>query len=282
MRFLSFYRMKENPFGESPNVKFFFSTSSHESVLKKLFWGIQENKGILFTTGPVGSGKTLLLRMLFERFSTSGHVATLMNPNLNPQQALETIYREYGIQEEANLSKLDVFANFLVKAEQDDKRCLILVDEAQGLPNETLEFLRILTNLETPHKKLVQVVLFAQPEMSKSIQHPNLLQLQQRIFLQLGLDRLSKDETKLYIQHRIEISGGGNFVRFDDSASQWIWSHSKGNPRVINKICEACLHFGAVNAIRRFSKEELSRLPLKELGLQTSSFTTRFLQRIGL
>lgn len=282
MRFLSFYHMKENPFGESPNARFYFSTATHDSVLRKLLWGIQENKGILFTTGSVGSGKTLLLRVLFEKLANQSYIATLMNPNLDPQQALEVIYREFGISEKAELSKLDVFADFLVSAENAGKRCLILVDEAQGLPEETLEFLRILTNLETTQRKLLQVVLFAQPEMEKKVQHPRLVQLQQRIFLQLKIERLTKEETRSYVQHRLEVSGGGNFVRFDDSATTWIWSQSRGNPRIINKICEACLLFGGIHSIRRFSKVEMSRIPLKEFGIAPVSFATKFLERLGL
>lgn len=282
MRFLSFYHMKENPFGESPNANFYFSTATHESVLKKLLWGIQENKGILFTTGSVGSGKTLLLRVLYEKLVSKSYIATLMNPNLDPQQTLEAIYREFGISERPELSKLDVFANFLVSAENEGKRCLILVDEAQGLKEDTLEFLRILTNLETSERKLLQVVLFAQPEMEKKVQHPRFEQLQQRIFLQLKIDRLTKEETKSYIQHRLETSGGGNFVRFDESATTWIWTQSRGNPRVINKICEACLLFGSIHSIRRFSKAEMNRIPLKEFGISPVTFTTKLLGRLGL
>lgn len=282
MRFFPFYHLQENPFGETPNPKFFFAAQSHRSVLQKILWSINEDKAFVLVVGAVGSGKTLLSRVVFEEVEAQANVATVMNPNLDPLEILKTIYREFNIKAEADLTKIDELAAFLHSQVAQGRKNILLVDEAQALPFATLEFLRILTNLETADQKLLQIVLFAQPEMEKRIQHPSLAQLQQRIFLQTKIERLTLSETKKYIQNRIEIAGGGNFLRFDESAIRWIWTQSMGNPRLINKICEAAILFGERHEIRRFNREELRRLPLKELGIFKITFLNRLAQRIGL
>jgi general secretion pathway protein A len=282
MRFFPFYHLQENPFGETPDPKFYFAAQSHQSVLQKILWSIQENKAFVLVFGTVGSGKTLLSRVVFEQVKAQANIATLMNPNLDPLQILKTIYREFGIESEADLTKIDELASFLQSQVTLGKKNLLIIDEAQGLPFATLEFLRILTNLETANQKLLQIVVFAQPEMEARIQHPSMVQLQQRIFLRTKIERLSLIETKKYIQNRIEIAGGGNFLRFDDTAVRWIWIQTMGNPRLINKICEASILFGEKLGIRRFTKDEMRRLPANELGISRPTLMRRIAQRIGL
>jgi general secretion pathway protein A len=275
MRFFPFFHMQENPFGESPNPNFFYPTTTHRAALQKIYWALRENKAFLLVTGNAGSGKTLLSRVIFENLKANNNIAAILNPNLDPLNFLKSLYREFAIDEQADLSKLDTFASKLIADQKAGRQNILLVDEAQGLPFETLEFIRILTNLETENVKLLQVVLFAQTEILEKIQSPKLKQLQQRIFLNLKIERLTLEDSKEYISYRIEKSHGGNFVRFDDSAVRMIWTLSFGNPRIINKICEASLMLAENQQVRTITKNEIKRLPLIEMGIVKPSLLNR-------
>lgn len=262
MAFLSYFNLRENPFGEAPDTHFYFPASAHEAALRKLCWAIEEDKSFLLVEGEVGNGKTLLGRMLIDSYGDEANTALVVHSHHTREELLHAICRDLGI--EPGLESLN---DSLLEAARDGRRTLLVMDEAQGLSFENLEFLRSLTNFETEKRKLLQIVCFAQPEFASLIAAPRFRQLRQRLQLHTQLGGLAEEETAAYIRHRIERAGGGNFVRFNQAATQWIHRQAGGSPRLVNKIAELALRFAAQASQRLVDENFLKQLPLDQVGL---------------
>lgn len=263
---LEFFRLKENPFGEAPDPRFYFAAAAHEQALRQLDWALENDKAFTLVLGASGSGKTLLSRLLYHTLGDSA-VAMLVNPLLGPKDILRAVCQEFGIQPGADADLEPLYA-FLLNNAEAGRRSVLMIDEAQLLSAESLEFIRLLTNLETNKRKLLQIVLFAQPEFETALAGPALAQLAQRIYLRVRVGALSAEESDCYLRHRLEIAGGGNFVRFDAAGAAYLHQLCNGSPRLLNKAAETALLFAARQGRRGLDSSWLKTLPWRELGFR--------------
>jgi type II secretory pathway predicted ATPase ExeA len=242
-----FYHLKENPFGETPDTRFFFKSDQHKKVLSDLAWMFANGKGFACLTGDIGTGKTLLCRMLLNSFQDKANTALVLHPVLNESELLSEILDEFKVpfvsksQSRTLKTKLDALNEFLLGEAEKSRKSILIIDDAQRLSSEALELIRILSNLETEKRKLLHIILVGQPELQKKLQSKDLRQLGQRISIAPVLLALDEKNTQAYIQHRLEKVNASNFVRFHPKAVQLIYRATQGAPRMINKVCEAAL-----------------------------------------
>ncbi len=239
-----YFGLKESPFSIAPNPQFLFMSDRHKEALAHLSYGLGETGGFALLTGEVGTGKTTISRRLMEQLPENTQAACILNPTLSSQELLATIcdelkirYRKTG----ATLKSLtDKIHEKLNKNHKGDINTLLIIDEAQHLLPEVLEQLRLLTNLETDTKKLLQVILIGQPELKQLLQRRDLRQLAQRITARYHLMPLTKIEVGLYIKHRLSVAQCDRQL-FDKHAVKEIHRISEGIPRIINLLCERSL-----------------------------------------
>lgn len=242
--YCSHFGFIESPFSIAPDFRFLYLTKRHEEALAHLIYGIQEGNGLLLFTGDIGTGKTTVLRYLLEKLPSHTQVALILNPKLSERELLETICDELAIERSQNSRSfkelLDLLNHHLLNTYQAGGHTVLVIDEAQHLSPDLLESIRLLTNLETQKRKLLQIVLVGQPELRHLLEHPNLKQVAQRIVARYHLTPLSKQETKGYIAHRLKIAGHSGHL-FSTSAFRKIFFLTQGVPRLINILCERCL-----------------------------------------
>jgi general secretion pathway protein A len=259
--YLDYYGLKEAPFDITPNPRFLFYSSKHREAYNHLLYGIRERKGFVQLTGEVGAGKTTLCRALLEQLD--GHYATalILNPILSPEELVKTIAIEFGLPVNG-LDRLDTLAvinQFLLQQVERGKETVLLIDEAQDLTDELLEQVRLLSNLETDDRKLLQIVLMGQPELRDRLNNPRLRQLRQRITVRYHLHPLSRMEVAQYVQHRLEVSGAKGAPYFTRPAFWRVYGYSKGIPRLVNAICDKALLAGFVQQQERIDFRMVGR-----------------------
>ncbi|WP_297888541.1 AAA family ATPase [Sulfurihydrogenibium sp.] len=243
MNYLEYFGLKEDPFKITPDPSYFFESLTHRKAKELLKYTVASKEGFCVILGEPGTGKTTVLKKFLKEISKDYIVATIYNPMLNPEEFLKTLLDEFKIDYRKESSKnelLKYLYTFLEEKLNEGKRVLIVIDEAQLMPFETLEELRLLSNLETEKEKLVQIILVGQPELEEKLQNPKLRQLQSRISNKMFLEPLSKEETEKYLNHRLKVA---NFqkLNFDKSAIEEIYKHSSGIPRIINLIASRSL-----------------------------------------
>ncbi|NQZ87012.1 MAG: AAA family ATPase [Colwellia sp.] len=239
-----YFGLKESPFSIAPNPRFLFMSERHKEALAHLSYGLGETGGFALLTGEVGTGKTTISRRLMEQLPDNTQAAFILNPTLSSQELLATVcdelkirYRKTG----ATLKTLtDKIYEKLNKNHQASLNTLLIIDEAQHLAPEVLEQLRLLTNLETDTKKLLQIILIGQPELKQLLQRRDLRQLAQRITARYHLLPLTKVEVTHYIQHRLSVAQCDRRL-FENAAVAEIHRISQGIPRIINLLCERSL-----------------------------------------
>lgn len=244
MSYCDFFHFATNPFGETPNTKFFYSSSQHAYALNSILKGIQEGKGFQLLVGEVGVGKSILARLVANKVSEMGEVALILNPLVKDEELMEMICTEFCIEigsEQSMSAKLNALNSFLLSNTKTSKRAVLIIDEAQCLSSSSLELVRLLTNFETESEKLLQILLVAQPEIETTLEQHDLRQLKQRIYQRSRLEPLSETETASYIKYRIRCAGGENLVRFDDHCFSLMHEYTGGVPRLINKLAEIIL-----------------------------------------
>ncbi len=243
----SFFSLKENPFGETPNTRFFFDADPHRRALDGLRRHIAAGRGFAVLTGEVGTGKTLLSRLLLKDVQSVTNTALILFPSLSAVELVASIADEFGLTSDlAGPQRMKVYVDrlyqFLLQSASQGRKTVLAIDEAHRLPLETLEVIRLLNNLETETEKLLQIVLLGQPELHDTLERQEIRQLTQRISFQASIRPLTLDETDSYVSHRLERAAGGSaLVRFDLSAVRWVHEHSEGIPRRINQLCERLL-----------------------------------------
>jgi general secretion pathway protein A len=218
-----------------------------------LLYGIRERKGFVQLTGEVGAGKTTLCRAMLEQLGDKYATALILNPVLDADQLMKAIAMEFGLNVKG-LDRLETVAainQFLLKLVEDGRDAVLIVDEAQDLTNDLLEQVRLLSNLETDDRKLLQIVLMGQPELRDRLNDYSLRQLRQRITVRYHLRPLQRLELGQYVQHRIHVSGGNGTPSFTTPALWRIYRYSKGVPRLINAVCDKCLLAGYVQQRER-------------------------------
>jgi general secretion pathway protein A len=244
--YTSFFGLGEKPFAITPDPRYLFMSERHAEALAHLLYGINEAGGFIQLTGEVGTGKTTVVRSLLERMPGHADVAVILNPQLTPVEFVLTICEELGIfmrDDDASSIKdlVDILNKRLLEAHAKGRRVVVIVDEAQNLTPETLEQVRLLTNLETASQKLLQIILIGQPELREVLARVELRQLAQRITGRYHLDPLSRAETASYVNHRLKVAGNSSGEVFSPSALREVHRLSNGIPRIINVICDRAL-----------------------------------------
>ncbi len=242
--YTSFFGLNEIPFSIAPNPDYLYLGNRHKEALTHLSYGLGDTGGFVLLTGEVGTGKTTLSRRLLEQLPENTQVAFILNPTLSSQELLATICDELNIRYKKTGLSLkyltDKIQQKLLKNHEEDINTLLIIDEAQHLQPEVLEQLRLLTNLETNTRKLLQVVLIGQPELQQLLQRRDLRQLAQRITARYHLLPLTRKEVSAYIQHRLTVADC-NRQLFNSGAISLIHKISKGIPRLINLLCDRAL-----------------------------------------
>jgi general secretion pathway protein A len=246
--YLEYYGLKEAPFNITPNPRFLYFSPKHREALNHLLYGIRQRKGFVQLTGEVGAGKTTISRALLEQLGPDFSTALILNPALDFDQLLKSIAMELNLPFKG-LDRLEMIAelnHFLLQQVEQRKDTVVFIDDAQGLSNEVLEQLRLLSNLETDERKLLQIVLMGQPELRDRLDDHSLRQLRQRITVRYHLNPLNRAEAAQYIQHRLQVSGANGSPTFTAPAVWRIHRYSRGVPRLINAVCDKCLLAGFV------------------------------------
>ncbi|HWY96005.1 MAG TPA: AAA family ATPase [Steroidobacteraceae bacterium] len=266
--YLSFFGLNEKPFAITPDPRYLYLSERHAEALAHLLYGINESGGFIQLTGEVGTGKTTVVRTLLSRVPHHADVAVILNPRVTPVEFLLTICEELGLgiadaDRDSVKQMVDALNRRLLAAHAEGRRIIVIVDEAQNLSAEVLEQVRLLTNLETPTQKLLQIILIGQPELRELLDRTELRQLAQRITGRYHLEPLSREETRGYIRHRLRIAGAAGEI-FTPAALAEVHRLSTGIPRVINVTCDRAL-LGAYTQETRKVTAALVRLAAGEV-----------------
>ncbi|MBW1816585.1 MAG: AAA family ATPase [Deltaproteobacteria bacterium] len=263
----AYFGLKHKPFSLVPDPRFLFMSPRHKEALAHLLFGMGEGGGFVLLTGEVGTGKTTLCRSMLEQVPPTVDVALVLNPKQTAAELLGTICDELNVAYPpgtAGAKQLtDILNRHLLEVHEKGRATVLVLDEAQNLDIETLEQIRLLTNLETTSEKLLQIILIGQPELKSMMGRPELRQLAQRITARCHLDPLSKDETAAYIRHRLEIAGATRPL-FAGGALRLIYKISNGIPRLINVICDRAI-LGAYAHRRQTINRALVRTAASEV-----------------
>jgi general secretion pathway protein A len=243
--YTSFFGLSEKPFAITPDPRYLYLSERHAEALAHLLYGINESGGFIQLTGEVGTGKTTVVRTLLSRVPHHADVAVILNPRVTPVEFLLTICEELGLgiaeaDRDSVKQMVDALNRRLLSAHAEGRRIIVLVDEAQNLSIDVLEQVRLLTNLETPTQKLLQIILIGQPELRELLDRTDLRQLAQRITGRYHLKPLSREETKGYVRHRLRVAGATADI-FTSAALVELHRLSQGIPRVINVACDRAL-----------------------------------------
>lgn len=248
----SYFGLKESPFNVTPDPRFVYFSKHHQEALSAMKYGVEYRRGFIQVTGEIGAGKTTLSRALLEQFGDDVHSALILNPKLSDLELLQTIVEDFGLKPASKKRKayFDVLNKFLLEENQKGKNAVIIIDEAQLLTPRSLEQIRLLSNLETPRQKLLQIILIGQPELKDLIARPDLTQLRQRITVRFHLPALSREEVGHYLEQRLRVAGLTEQVFMDD-AIHMISEFSGGIPRVINVLADRAMLAAYAKGVRQ-------------------------------
>ena len=253
--YLDFYGLTDPPFDITPNPRFLFYTTKHREAYNHLLYGIRERKGFIQLTGEVGAGKTTLCRAILEQLDDRYATALILNPVMSANELIKTIAMEFGLEVHGRdrLETVELINQFLLDQAENGRDAVLIIDEAQDLTEELLEQVRLLSNLETDNRKLLQIVLLGQPELRDRLNQPCLRQLRQRITVRYHLHALSRREVEQYVQHRLHICGGNGSPSFTRPALWRVYRYSQGIPRLVNAVCDKALLAGFVHQRERIN-----------------------------
>jgi general secretion pathway protein A len=246
-----YYGFTEKPFSLTPDPKYLFKSASHANAFDLLQYAVRRREGFVVITGDIGTGKTTMCRALLEQLDRKIFTALVLNPFLSEEDLLRLILQDFGVvsREEMRRGRLggiskqeliEVLNDFLLSLQPLGARALLIIDEAQNLPLQVLEQIRILSNLETDKEKLLQIVLVGQPNLKGLLRSMELRQLEQRVSIKYELQPLSPEESGAYVMHRLAIGGGG-VVSFAPATLARIHRYTGGIPRLINLVCDRAL-----------------------------------------
>lgn len=247
------FGLKKSPFNITSDPEFFFESSSHKEALATLLYGIKEKKGIISITGEVGTGKTTLCKIILGQLSLPVRTSIILNPYFSEVQLLRAIIEDFGVavKQKTRLEIIKKLNYFLLDVSLAGGNAVLIIDESQHLSNTQLEQLRLLSNLETSHEKLLQIILVGQPELENRLNQFNLRQIRQRIFVKCKLRPLPEEEVPDYVNFRLNKAGQGNLNILPDSFKV-IYEFSQGIPRLINMLCDRALLLGFLRETTSF------------------------------
>lgn len=250
--YANFFGLKQEPFSIAPDPHYLYMSERHREALAHLLYGLRGGGGFVLLTGEIGTGKTTVCRAFLAQTPKRCNVAYIFNPKLSVSELLHTVCEEYGIQHHQALPKqgeaagsvkpfVDALNEFLLRTHAVGQNNILIIDEAQNLSAEVLEQLRLLTNLETHERKLLQIILIGQPELRDLLARPELEQLSQRVIARFHLPALSEAETAHYVRHRMGVAGFSATLPFDAKALKLVHQLARGVPRRINLLCDRAL-----------------------------------------
>ena len=257
-----FFGLAEAPFSIAPDPRYLYLSQRHQEALAHLLYGVNGDGGFVLLTGEVGAGKTTVCRCLLQQIPASCDVAYIFNPMLTVEELLSTICVEFGIAYPPGNTSIKVFVDcinaYLLDAHAKGRHTVLIIDEAQNLAADVLEQMRLLTNLETNERKLLQIILLGQPELAAMLERPELRQLGQRIVARYHLGPLTRPEVAAYVRHRLEVSGAKRQL-FPARLMRRLYRLSGGVPRVINVLCDRALLGAYVQSKERVDAATLAQ-----------------------
>ncbi len=291
-----FYGLREAPFNLTPDPSFLFLNKRGKDALDQVLYGVERREGFAVIVGDIGTGKTTMCWALLERLDREDIcTALIQNPMISETGILRSVLQDLGVRPEKRQFSLNIEGEkdtpreifdtdwmeglnkkqlldrlniFLAARAQENVFTVLIIDEAQNLSMELLEQLRLLSNLETAKKKLLQIIFVGQLELDQKLKMPSLRQLNQRISVRFETKALSREDTERYIRHRLAMAGGARRLRFGSGVFRSIWKYSKGYPRLINLICDRALLAGylerSATMTRRFVRKAALDLHGKE------------------
>ncbi len=272
-----FFGLSKEPFSIAPDPHFLFMSEQHREALAHLLYGLGGGGGFVLLTGEVGAGKTTVCRCFLEQVPTTCRVAYIFNPKLTVAELLQTVCAEFRIPLPARADSVkahvDALNVFLLAGHAGGRQAVLVIDEAQALSADVLEQLRLLTNLETAERKLLQIVLIGQPELRDMVARPELEQLAQRITARYHLGALSLAETQQYIQHRLSVAGPSAPLPFTAGALARIHALSGGVPRRINLLADRALLGAYAQGQRRADSRTVEQAAREVFGRQPAALT---------
>tara|TARA_R110001632_G_scaffold155873_2_gene274153 strand:+ start:112623 stop:113531 length:909 start_codon:yes stop_codon:yes gene_type:complete len=242
--YLYHYGIKELPFTLTPNTSYFFGLPSHKEAIDVLLTAIKTGEGFIKVTGEVGTGKTLICRKLLNELPEPFVAAYIPNPYLTPSELRRSVAAELNVTLSSNADQQEFTQRLqqrLIEVNQQNRGVVLIIDEAQALPIESIEALRLITNLETESRKLLQVVLFGQPELDDKLALPELRQLKQRVTFSYALKLMNADQVFQYVRHRMSVAGYRGDDIFSSRSCKLLFKASKGTPRIVNVLCHKAL-----------------------------------------
>ncbi|MET0090694.1 MAG: AAA family ATPase [Candidatus Thiodiazotropha sp.] len=261
--FHDYFGIVEDPFSITPDPKYLYLSERHRNGFAHLLFGVNEGGGFVQLTGEVGTGKTLLCRKLLEQLPRAVDVAYIYNPRMSPLELVAAICDELKVLYPLGCTSIKEIVDFLnaylLESHAQGRHTVVIIDEAQNLSIESLEQIRLLTNLETPKQKLMQIILVGQPELKQQLNRPELRQLAQRITARYHLTPLTRDDTRAYIRHRLKVVGLDQPV-FTAAAMRRIHQLSGGIPRLINILCSRSMLSAFARQERQVDRSVVSRV----------------------
>jgi len=274
--FLEFWKLREQPFGVTPDPRYLYFSPGHREALASLFYGIETGRGFLSLVAPPGMGKTTLLFQLLRRWKGHVHSAFLFQTQCNSRELIRYLLADLGVKNDGeDMVRMHSELNdFLFRETKAGRRVVVFIDEAHNLSTPVLETVRLLSNFEAPDKKLMQIVLTGQPELAQRLARPELAQLRQRIAVQTQLDPLSPAEVARYVNHRLHVAGYQGQELFTSPALDLVARYSGGIPRLINVVCFNALSLGFAGRYNQINPD-IVREAAKDVALDTPEPTPK-------
>ena len=271
--YAQFFGLNQEPFSIAPDPRYLFMSRRHREALAHLLYGLNGGGGFVLLSGEIGAGKTTVCRCFLEQIPKNCNVAYIFNPKLTVLELLKSICDEFGIVVAPQASGpatvkdyTDPLNEFLLKTHASGQNNVLIIDEAQMLSADVLEQLRLLTNLETTERKLLQIILIGQPELRTMLARPELEQLAQRVIARFHLKALSAAETQQYIQHRLSVAAFTRRLRFDRDGVQRIHQLARGIPRRINLLCDRAMLGAYARGTHRIGREIIAKAAAEVFG----------------
>lgn len=269
-----YFGLKEDPFSIAPDPQFLYMSDRHREALAHLIYGMKADSGFVLLTGEVGTGKTTVCRCLLGQIPENSEIAFILNPKLSVVELLATICDELGISYPKGSSSIKVFIdlinNYLLDAHSQGKQTVLIIDEAQNLSVDVLEQIRLLTNLETDKRKLLQVIMLGQPELNQILDRSEMRQLAQRVTARYHLEPLSRNEIEGYLSHRLAVAGVERPL-FPQATVNKLYRLTCGVPRLINLLCDRALLGAYVKGLNVVSPQLLTIAASEVFGKTNAS-----------